>query len=269
MSFKNLRTSIGDLSKRKPIPASVIDILGTRCSVRLSGKGKLLTNLLYSGKSPKKGDSVYVDYSRGNPIVITSDTGDKITAGEYTGKPIITAALAIPTSTLETPVSIAYGNVTYRGEWSVDVNYLVNDLITLSEMFYICSAANFNESPPNIAYWIPVSNLETAIRGFVYTVFYGDVSPELVFTIPAGQSLDVISVEIVEAWDGSGASITVGTAGDPDLVFSTSDIELTIAGIVFEKNVNISGVVDIQVTIIPGSGASSGSIIIQGSTTGD
>jgi len=103
MSYRNLRGLVGRVSKREPIPATGIDVLGTKCSVRLSSRGGILSALSYSGKVPAKGDSVYVDYSRGVPIVLTSDDDGNNTAPiNDTGAPLIWAAETKGSSSLET-----------------------------------------------------------------------------------------------------------------------------------------------------------------------
>ena len=72
MARSNLSSEISKLSKQKMIPAIVVDRLGNYCSIRLSTNGKLLINLKYFGNAPTAGDSVYVDYRTGTPMVYTS-----------------------------------------------------------------------------------------------------------------------------------------------------------------------------------------------------
>lgn len=72
MARSGLTSEISKLSKQKMIPANVVDVLGDRCSIRLSSGGKLITNLKYFGNSPSVGSLVYVDYRSGTPMVYTS-----------------------------------------------------------------------------------------------------------------------------------------------------------------------------------------------------
>ena len=75
----SLGSALSNRSKQKTIPAVVIDVLGNRCSVRLSGRGTKLTGLEFVGSVPKIGDLVIVDYRNANtPIVLTS--GSVVTA---------------------------------------------------------------------------------------------------------------------------------------------------------------------------------------------
>jgi hypothetical protein len=64
--------NIAALSKQKMVPASIVDVLNDRCTVRLSSRGSILHNLKFFGPTPKAGDTVYVDYRTGSPVVQTS-----------------------------------------------------------------------------------------------------------------------------------------------------------------------------------------------------
>lgn len=90
-----LKGKIVGLSKQKKVPAIIIDVLNDRCSVRLSGRGKILKNLTYAGPQPTVGQNVYVDYQTGTPVVITSSSNENnastITA---TSRPIPVASKA-------------------------------------------------------------------------------------------------------------------------------------------------------------------------------
>jgi hypothetical protein len=98
MAYKGIRAGVLSIARQRTIPAVVIDVLGSRCTVRLSGRGSILTGITFSGKTPKVGDNVSVDYSRGNPVAITSDdSGNKVAPLESTGKPIV-RAVSVPSS---------------------------------------------------------------------------------------------------------------------------------------------------------------------------
>lgn len=63
--------------KQKLLPATVLDVLGFLCSVRVSTTGKKLTGLQYAGSIPSVGSNVWVDYrGRTIPIVLTSTGGE-------------------------------------------------------------------------------------------------------------------------------------------------------------------------------------------------
>ena len=64
-------THIAKVSKQKLIQAIVIDVLGTRCSVKLSGNGAQLNGLKYYGPVPKRGDACQINYQTGTPYVQT------------------------------------------------------------------------------------------------------------------------------------------------------------------------------------------------------
>lgn len=64
-----LVAAMANKSKQQMIPATVIDVLGNRCSVRLSGRGTKLTGVAYIGPTPSVGEDVFVDYKNGSPFV--------------------------------------------------------------------------------------------------------------------------------------------------------------------------------------------------------
>jgi hypothetical protein len=122
--------------------------------VRLSTRGSVLTNLAFSGKIPRKGDPVYVDYSRGIPIVLTSDTNDNDPGPiEATGVPIIVAQAA-PASGAPETVHPRYGNLLYRGVWDDAIDYLENDVVDHENNFYLCIANNLGETPGGAYFWL-------------------------------------------------------------------------------------------------------------------
>lgn len=77
MPPSRLAADISRLGKQKLIPATVVDVLNDRCSVKLSTRGSLLRNLKYFGSIPIVGALVYVDYRGGTPIVQTYSTGEE------------------------------------------------------------------------------------------------------------------------------------------------------------------------------------------------
>lgn len=102
--------------------------------------------------------------------------------------------------------------------------------------------------------------------GFVYKASFGDASPATIFTVPLGSALDRLTVEVTETWNGTGASVTVGTVATPDLLFDTTDTVLDALA-TFDKDTYLEGSVAIILTIVTGVGASQGKVTIQGSVT--
>jgi hypothetical protein len=60
------------LGKQKIVTATIIDVLGDLCSVRLSTRGASLHSLKYIGPTPIVGDVVIVDFKTGKPVVYTN-----------------------------------------------------------------------------------------------------------------------------------------------------------------------------------------------------
>jgi len=71
MARSSISSDIAKLSKQKTIPAVVTDVLGNFCSVRLSIRGTRLHGLKYLGTTPIIGETVYVNYQSGTPVVYT------------------------------------------------------------------------------------------------------------------------------------------------------------------------------------------------------
>jgi len=71
MARSSISSDIAKLSKQKTIPAVVTDVLGNLCSVRLSIRGTRLHGLKYMGTKPVIGETVYVNYQSGTPVVYT------------------------------------------------------------------------------------------------------------------------------------------------------------------------------------------------------
>jgi hypothetical protein len=87
-------------------------------------------------------------------------------------------------------------------------------------------------------------------------------SPVTVFELPSGQALTNITVEILEAWDGVGASIEVGVPGDTDRYIEASDLTLGVLAL-FATHAYDVGVLTIIATINPGAGSTTGQARIQ------
>lgn len=84
----------------------------------------------------------------------------------------------------------------------------------------------------------------------------------LVASVAAGQSILSVTVAVEAAWDGYGASLTVGTAAEPTLMMSAADIDLSSA-CEFTKDHEFEGPCDVYVHLAPGAGAASGSASVR------
>lgn len=154
--LKNFKSAAINATKKKPIPAEIIDVLGNKCSVRLSlGNGISLKNLYFSGSVPSIGDKVQVDYSGGDPIVLVSDKNDRSpTVTTYSSKPDISASVSVQRVSTEAKDNQRIGNLVYRGEWDGETDYFSNDVVTVSDLyqtiFYLASIDNIGVEPGDI-----------------------------------------------------------------------------------------------------------------------
>lgn len=101
---------------------------------------------------------------------------------------------------------------------------------------------------------------------------FGDASPAPIMTVNPASAAEIalVQLEIEEAFDGVGASIQIGTAGDADALMA-ADQNLPGELAVFETSprARLAGGEAIILTITPGAGASQGrgKLIIQATPT--
>jgi len=91
-------------------------------------------------------------------------------------------------------------------------------------------------------------------------VGHGTSSPAAVFTPPANAQFVEAIIDVTEAWNGTGANLTVGVAGSTSRYVGTTDLDLTIVQ-TYRKTLTYTedGTPDtVNIYITPGSGASTG-----------
>lgn len=109
--------------------------------------------------------------------------------------------------------------------------------------------------------------LTTQATGGTYTAKYNEVYPVTFYIVPESQALDKISVSITESFNGSGATLKIGTAASESKYFDVSDTDLTTVDVTYEKDFSESGEISLKLTIDPGIGATQGEVQIQISAT--
>lgn len=88
----------------------------------------------------------------------------------------------------------------------------------------------------------------------------------VILNLPAAQALDNVEVQILEAWNGTGASIAVGKVGTPSAYFAAGDVDVTELGTT-EADFDELGPLSVLVTVTPGTGATTGQARVQITTT--
>lgn len=155
----SLSSKIHSAAKRPNVSAIVIDVLGGVCSVRLSQRGSILRGLSYSGAAPSKGQQVWVDYSRGNPVVVTSSSGGEIPRAQGNGSPTVYASQSGGGgSPPDIPPQTKQGNVYFRGEYSEEEQYLAYDVVVVhdelyGDAFYLCKQDSLGNEPLDDEFW--------------------------------------------------------------------------------------------------------------------
>lgn len=92
-----------------------------------------------------------------------------------------------------------------------------------------------------------------------YTFHFGDASPATVFTLSDAREIVLISLQVEEAFDGVGATASLGVTGQPELLMPAVDGALGTVGIYeFSPREELDDNTPIIITIVPGSGASTG-----------
>lgn len=87
---------------------------------------------------------------------------------------------------------------------------------------------------------------------------FGDAS-SIVFTVPVNSVVLKMAVNIITPFNGVGASISLGTLANNNLLVSAQQTDLTVAAkFEIDPNVNIVAASDIYIFINAGSGATQG-----------
>lgn len=88
---------------------------------------------------------------------------------------------------------------------------------------------------------------------------FGDASPMVVSSGQPAQMILQITVNVVTAFNGLGASLSIGTLASPSLYVDSAQLDLAVES-EFEINVgkSIAAATDIVATITPGAGATTG-----------
>jgi hypothetical protein len=92
---------------------------------------------------------------------------------------------------------------------------------------------------------------------------WGDATPASLLTVPAGRMILAVQLVIDEAFDGSGAALSIGDAVDPQRLLARAQIDPTVVAS-YENAPCVRVVADTPVllTIVPGTGASTGSGVV-------
>ena len=92
---------------------------------------------------------------------------------------------------------------------------------------------------------------------------YGDASPGPLMTIPAGKAVLSCQIIVLQAMNGTGAALSVGSAaGYTDIMNSTDNVPTSLSTWSVEPNTVFGVNTSIFLSIIPGAGATAGSGLI-------
>ena len=100
----------------------------------------------------------------------------------------------------------------------------------------------------------------TAVSQWQLPFHFGDATPELVCEVPPGTIIDQVDIIIFTAFDGVGASLSVGSAGAGyiDLMATSDNYPADIGTFITTPGILYSADTLIYIQITPGSGATAG-----------
>jgi len=106
----------------------------------------------------------------------------------------------------------------------------------------------------------------TGVAGLKYFA-YGDASPAFIHLVTAPVIVLQVNLVISTPFNGAGASLKLGTAAQPQLLASPTQIDTSFVA-EYETNPNITATSNILLTITPGAGCTQGAgwIVIETAT---
>lgn len=111
------------------------------------------------------------------------------------------------------------------------------------------------QGPPGVSGVQPMSTANFA---------YGDATPAAIVTVPAGKRVYALRLFVEVPFDGMGASLSIGSSGNPEELMAAAENNLLEAGVyLVYPDKKYAGATPILLTITPGSGASAGSGQVQ------
>lgn len=96
--------------------------------------------------------------------------------------------------------------------------------------------------------------------GIRHTFAFGDATPTLIFSTSSNDTVYRVELTITTPFDGIGASLSIGSQGNPLELLSTNQVDpYTIGTYQSNECVKYTSPTDVKLFITPGSGASTGS----------
>lgn len=244
-TLKNVNSNIGTFGNGLNIPQITVNAKGQVTGITLvpvaptqaAAAGVNGSIQLNSGNLLSSNASLFYDGAQG--ILFTENA-------EIEGQ--ITFADPIPTFTNLSPLLVKGDVIGFDGN--------INVRVPVGTDGYILTADSASSAGLT---WV-----EPQAPAFIEVPFnFGDASPKPITVVPANKLVLNSSIVITTGFDGSTASLTVGSAATPDDIMTTSDVAPSVAS-TWSSNPNTVYGADTQVylTINNGSGATSGSGIL-------
>lgn len=107
---------------------------------------------------------------------------------------------------------------------------------------------------------MPISNPISPVQNAIVVPFsWGDASPKPIATVPAGGTIFTAQIVILVSFNGDGAALELGEAGQPDRLIAANQNDPKLAA-EYETNPGLLffSSTDLYLTITPGSGCTQG-----------
>ena len=159
-----------------------------------------------------------------------------------------------------------------RTEYSGGTRYRVNDVVPYNGALYVCIQAGYAPAPDAEGgddWWqlmLPAATPGTngADGAIIFPFSYGDATPAIIASIPAGTLISSIAICVLTEFDGLGASLSIGVdgIGADTLMTIEQNTPMIISEFVTYPMYTFTEEKNILLYITPGTGATRGSGII-------
>jgi len=159
-----------------------------------------------------------------------------------------------------------------RTEYSGGTGYNVNDVVPYNGALYVCIQAGYAPAPDAEGgddWWqlmLPAATPGTngADGAIIFPFSYGDATPAIIASIPAGTLISSIAICVLTEFDGLGASLSIGVdgIGADTLMTIEQNTPMIISEFVTYPMYTFTEEKNILLYITPGTGATRGSGII-------
>jgi len=195
--------------------------------------------------------------------VIPPDTTRYPYVGENLQRIIVANSTRVPS----VPESVRWpypeGCIIWLGEWELSEDgYQKYDAVYRNGSSYVSNESENTDEPPS-SKWdlLALRGATGTAGGLTYATFaFGDATPALIHTTSDSGIVARVELYITTAFNGVGASISIGTSDNHDLFMAANENDPSVLNSFYSHpGYNFNAATDINLYITPGAGASAGS----------